>query len=1635
MRWLLLSDLHIGNANEAQRVALMSLVKDIREQAGESSFDMVMLAGDLAYSGKQEEYDIVAKDVINPLREMHSFRKARFIAVPGNHDVDCDQGYPPAVNTLGPERSESFFHMDETGKKLREVTAKRLSAYSVFLKSEEIEGVDPTDSPACLLDVGASSANVQILCVVTTFFSCKHLDKEKYQAPAPIHPIRKLLTGDNRNALTIILGHHPVDWFKPESTRQLESLLVDNNAVYVHGHEHRIQADFGSRGLTSLGFGAMYQASLTTPPTPYYRNSFAICEIDESLHVHFRTWDSENGRWINENNLPANFDVRSDVLQGGRVLPLPTTLLREHESTVRGATPLIGVSPLVLQPHLKACFWLADDKRKRWHRILEEIGVIDEGLQVFNSSTSGLAEGHMELRIKENGDSYCLVHAISAHGDVFSYDQAVVLNTLLDTEPLSRGLIITLGELADEAETLINKLSERKKIEVIDQEELVRLWLTRSTSQLVGFVKSLDVATVSATLVITRDDYALLLTDTLNNSWFCVVNDQGIPIAESDSLVNDLRSSNPALDGLAYMQKPQDLVLPGAMSRSSHESPEPLFDRRRYLNTAYRLFDEVRYAPLAALGIRFKSTSLRKIYISTQADVGDDSKTDQSLQRPVSEYLENLDLDPSLRDKLESQLRSQYGLARSAEVGAARKLYQRYGNVILLGDPGSGKTCFVKFEMLAYCKPPSDNGSWYRKHLPIYVPLAEAAELLHTNSDFFSVCSTIAARQQLELPSQTIVDHLSDGKAAFFFDGLDEVSRIEARVDILSKIDELVSKYAAYGNRFVVTSRPAAVQPVDIPAAFKYLHLKGLTDSEIRILAERVLSTRLGAFEDDEVVGPEEKEIVEKLLGHVKETPGLRRISRNPLLLTLLVLIYANTGALSARRHVVYTQAVKTLVTVRHREAQEQVLSEADLRTHLGNIAYAIYRREIGELPTRREVLKVLTGHRSSSSSTATVGNKEADEFVRHVAEATGLLATHPRLMADGPDHDVISFMHYSFQEYYAAVGFLANDFEEQVPRLATNPHWRDVITLLFGILSEQCDVTSLLRKLIEFESDTEPITQERMILAFDCALECDIPPNETQRMLSRQVEQSLAEGALKHSEFLREKVAGLVDQLIAAAGMGVFEEMLVVGVGAEDGTVAAAHIDFMGRLKEPERFEARLVKAFEDAFCGRRESVVRASCAGALTRRTELRTPKTLAELDLCMTRSILEKHAAITAIEVAPELGKRIQARIVSLLDDRNRLISSSAARCVLVGGFPDPHLGVSEVSIRKTLRIWQDDARSLNIDRVRMSLDGGYLRRLLESNKIEDVELGARLFPLGDMDDKQMYTQLMATLRRDIRHGVVRACLDSIRAREGALDLVTLADTDLICSMVNSEHRDVRIGAVKVLAMLPNDEQVINTLLLHCGLDDGGRSSDVGAVEEEEGFAALAKHARKNPQLQRRLAAAVLSSLPRPRERRFGDERHQRRMSSLLLACEKAGAVVDVNLSRRLLSWVNNFRTPLALRVQSLKTYGRTVRPSVECVEELVKLVKKDDQQLNEAAYAACFLFLGQCRKRVDFVRIVYSKLDDLRQALVEAWGREKRRLGDRIDAASLEDIRRSLSELESLLISYEDFSKRMTLKQPT
>lgn len=56
----------------------------------------------------------------------------------------------------------------------------------------------------------------------------------------------------------------------------------------------------------------------------------------------------------------------------------------------------------------------------------------------------------------------------------------------------------------------------------------------------------------------------------------------------------------------------------------------PAFDRQDYLRKNYSYFDDVKYAPLAALGFRFRKASLsREIYVTASADVGGPSNTSQ----------------------------------------------------------------------------------------------------------------------------------------------------------------------------------------------------------------------------------------------------------------------------------------------------------------------------------------------------------------------------------------------------------------------------------------------------------------------------------------------------------------------------------------------------------------------------------------------------------------------------------------------------------------------------------------------------------------------------------------------------------------------------------------------------------------------------------------------------------------------------------------------------------------------------------------------------------------------------------------------------------------------------------------------
>jgi predicted MPP superfamily phosphohydrolase len=1607
LRWLHLTDLHVGLNNESQQTAFGSIITAITQFSENKPFDLVLITGDLAYSGLKEEYEILEDRLIKQLRSRPLFANTSIVSVPGNHDVDCTVEFPPVWKELGKPRQDKFFFLEESGRKTRGSRAKAFGEYQSFVHRCGIHSVDPTTKPAELFEFQIQGRKIAIISTVTAFFSDKDVS-DRQRTPAPLHPVRTLAQSISADSQLIVLGHHSPEWFIPDTEQHLHSFLVEKNALYLHGHEHKIRAKFGHRGLSSLGFGAAYQASSDAAPTPYYRNSFAICELTDLLHVCAVSWDAEHGQWRPEQNLPGDFIDRSTRLKDGYELSIPATKLIDR------SRPYASIGAAIrADVQIEKCLWLADSGPKRWTELLETIGLLRGVEETYALPTQTLPVGHVQFRVKDK-DGQFLVRAVSAHGDLLNYEQLQAINTELDKQDYDGCFVVTLGELSSDAKTLAAQLSSRKAISILERSDVIRRSIRNLPPALERAVFSASDATLlSGQLILTTAGVALLLLERTHHSWFKVLAENGEVYPESDDLVLSLRSEQPSLRTLKYFGSTGSSLV--------DQSPSVPFDRNEYLEKCFKHFDDVKYAPLAALGFRFKKASLTDMYVNASADVGHGSKITPALSRALAEFVESLNLPKALQHQLETQLRSRYGLSASAEVGAARLLYQRYNNVVVLGDPGSGKTCFVQHEILAYCAPPEAHASWYSRHLPIYLSLAEAAKLLDGTTDLLQVCEVVAARRGIRLPRLSIEQALADGQAALFFDGLDEVGLLDKRISILGEIDKLVRRFAQRGNRFVIASRPAAVQPVEIPEGLTYLQLRGLTESEIRVLAERVLNMRVGEVAQG-LLAKEESEIVDRLIQDTQNQPGIARIARNPLLLTLLVLIYANTGTLSTRRHLIYTQAIKTLVSVRGRQTREQQISEADLRTRLGALALAIFRRELAEIPRRADVVRIL----APKMSTAAVTNAAdlASAFLQEVAEATGLLAVHPSGIAIS--EDLVSFMHYSFLEYYAAAGLLGNADFSTLPELCANPRWRDVITLLFGMLSEQSDVTPVLARVLEAGGADESITLYRTLLAFDCANECDVPPEQAQLVLADALYRVVAAGAGRYSPELRAELAERVGNLLFSSGQKL-EAAIVQGLTSADPIVAAAFADLVARFEEDVSISHSIIDAFAAVY-SHDNAVVRAAAMFAIEQRPELRGAHDLPVVKKALKGSLLEKHAARKVVAAIPEYRQDTRGELLKLLDDKSSTVASSAAECLLaeLARSSGPNAKRTQESVERILQKLSHGADYQPLIAHRhVTLDEEQIRHLMFAGDKQETELAIRYLPLMKDKNQFVYELLMRKLRATKDEQQIAACLESLASSPAAVDLITIADTDLICSQLFSNHRNVRMAAISLLGAMPDDEQVVGALQNHFE----SLSTTSGSDDELTATArALAKHVRRNHKLRLATLNRLLEELPGTADDGFGDDLEQRNTVALMSVCESIGGVTDEKGAWRLWQLASDYKTPIAIRRQAIELFGRIVEPSERSTLVLLESLRRDDPRLNDAVYGAVEAFIAQCRRKVEYVKKVYASLEPIRQELCNAWKREVARLTQAISSPSLRDIRDALNDVVTLMASYEEFAKR-------
>ena len=1575
------------------------LLEAIIRFSDDKPFDYTLLTGDLAYSGKDHEYERLVELLIEPLKRMAVSKDSTFIAVPGNHDIDCDRALPTPWNRLDERRQKNFFHLNDDARVLREPRSRGFSAFSKFLVANDLEGVDPTTEPATLLELDG----VSFVSLVTSYFSDKAV-ADKELTPAPIHPIRYLLGKSNHVGNTVfVLGHHPWHWFTRDTRERFSELLNEKDALYLHGHEHRISTKFGPKGLLTLGFGAVYQSPADVPSQRQYSNSFAICEFDDSLHLKVISWNAEVGRWQLHSELPMGFDYPSDRIDGGYRFALPST--RQSEPFAQGARSLFQS-----KHRGSGCLWLAKDDKNAWQNVLGSLALLS-GSDKLVRSVDQLPPGHSQYRVIRSDGTH-IIRAISAHGDVLHTQTVQQLNVLFDTAEPASCIILTLGDISDEARTLLTKLSKRKDISFYDGTQIGDTLITHLSSSVSGDLAGFEKSAIDLKMMVLDDGIGVLVKDKVRGEWFRVYDHSGALLEEAEDLVAIIREAQPELQGLRYQGRSEKVGVP----LEEHNGDAPVFVESDYLSRCYARFNDVRYAPLAALGFRFSTAKLTDIYVPAAANVGTESRSDESLERAIKEFLESLNINENEREQLEQQMRTSHGIRESAEISAARELYQRYGNVVVTGDPGSGKTCFVKREIVAYSQREGGGDGWYGHHLPVFVPLIEASQFLADYQDILEICSIVAARNAISVSKSTLAEYLSRGQLALFFDGLDEISSLDDRINILSRIREIIENYSKSGNRFVLTSRPAALQPVEVPKTLTHLRLSGLTESEVRVLAMRVITYRL--FESAATTETAAaKELVDRLIEDCRGIAGIGRLARNPLLLTILVLVYANSGSLSGKRHVVYTQAIKTLVSVRNRPLKTKVLSETDLRERLGAVALAIYKHNISDIPTKAEILSVFAQYMSGD---ARQQERASKEFLREVAEETGLLVIHET----GTDDDVISFMHHSFLEYYAAVGVLRDDAVDHVAELSALPQWREVITLLFGILSEQRDVTPYIKSVAKDRTSADRITKKRLLFAFDCALECDVPPEATQELLVQLVKDAVEGGAAKLSLPLRIDLGTRIGQLFQASGGEQIVQLIADGIEHHDAAIAAAYVDICAHMRDDVHFDPG-IDAFERAFA-RRETVLRLACSSALRSRPEFRTDDALSHLEQCLKGNILERYTALRTTESVAGLAERLWKSIVDLLDDSNKIIAAHAARCIVTTGIFAKRGARHRRTLERALRIWQTTAEPPSRLSGLYDVKKEKLRRLLKSSHKETVLNGIHYLALLQRESVFVYEAIMTVLGDSVDHQVRTACLSVLQNMPDVLGLITLADTEFLCSLLESRERDVRIAAARVLGSLSPDEQVCNAL------ERSARTARNRRDVEEfyELMEAVVQHAASEELVSDRLNS-VISEM----NIGFGDDSAQEIYRHSLRTLNEARVLLPFSTTRKLYQLSRNYKAPKPLRREALRVFGGLSEPSTQVLGNLSTALRTQDRGLRQAAYEASANFVANCKHEIRYVRSLYELMPEFRDVLCRRWEIESKAVKDRIDDKAIADIRKAIVEIEGILDSYAEYSGRVQANHKT
>ena len=410
-------------------------------------------------------------------------------------------------------------------------------------------------------------------------------------------------------------------------------------------------------------------------------------------------------------------------------------------------------------------------------------------------------------------------------------------------------------------------------------------------------------------------------------------------------------------------------------------------------------------------------------------------------QHTASQYKSPEDIEQAFRERRKWHFDSSLDERQDGTQVANDEQY-----LMLLGGPGVGKSTFLRKVGLEALK--GKEGNYAHECIPVFLELKRFTEE--------QIDIEVLITQEFETCGYPYPDHLANaalksGKLLILFDGLDEVPT--ANVDnVVRKIGDFVDQYRQ--NRFIASCRIAAYTGGF--TRFTETEMADFDDSQIQAYIKNWFAStpdrHLYQLDEDMKTAEQCWELLD-----ASEHSATKELARNPLLLTLLCMVYDESQHFPRNRASLYEDALNIFLKgwaaekrVHRGTSINQYLDIADEKRMLSEIAAKNF--EIDRLFFRENEL-IVQIQKFGEGNANTLETFNAPEILDKILIDQGLFVERVR--------DSYSFSHLTFQEYLTA-NYIIRD-TRSIKGLAKkhlpNEQWREVFLLTSGLMHEADDL------------------------------------------------------------------------------------------------------------------------------------------------------------------------------------------------------------------------------------------------------------------------------------------------------------------------------------------------------------------------------------------------------------------------------------------------------------------------------------------------------------------------------------------------------------------------------------------------